>query len=88
MWFAAMGHCEGWVQLMLRQLLLGNAEVLALLEENPFPVKAPRYLRTTLWQYRFAPAGSPDWWRRSDPAPYCPDVVLDPQGRLTRAQLR
>ncbi len=87
MWFAAMGHCEGWVQLLLRRLLLGTPEVLALLDENPFPDRPPRYLRSTLWQYRFAPPGSSDWWQRTLDGPYCPDVALAPDGRLTRAQL-
>lgn len=85
MWFAAMGRCEGWVQLMLRRMLLGQPEVLALLEENPFPNRPPRYLRSTLWQYRFAPPGSKDWWQRTVEGPYCPDVMLSPDGRLMRA---
>jgi lipase maturation factor 1 len=85
-WFAAMGSCEYWVQGWLTQLLLGTPEVLALMEENPFPAAPPRMLRSTLWQYRFAPAGSSDWWTRTEVGPYCPTVMLDAGGRLIRAQ--
>jgi lipase maturation factor 1 len=86
LWFAAMGDCERWVQLLLQQLLLGTPEVLALLEENPFAGAPPRYLRTTLYEYRFAPSGSADWWTRTEEGPYCPPVMLDAQGGLVRAQ--
>lgn len=83
LWFAAMGRCEPWVQSLLRHLLLGTREVLALVEENPFPSKPPRLIRTTLWQYRFAPSGSSDWWQRTEEGPYCPTVILGPGDRLT-----
>ncbi len=86
LWFAAMGSCELWVQLFLRELLRGTPDVLALLEADPFGGRPPRYLRTTLYQYRFAPPGSSDWWIRSEVGPYCPPVMLDGQGRLVRAQ--
>jgi hypothetical protein len=43
-------------------------------------------MRTTRWQYRFAPPGSADWWVRTAPEPYCPPVTLDEQGRLRRAE--
>ena len=86
LWFAAMGHCERWVQSLLGQLLLGTPEVLALFEQDPFGGARPRYLRTTLYQYRFAPSGSGDWWTRTEEGPYCPPVMLDEQGRLVRAQ--
>ena len=86
LWFAAMGRCEPWVQAYLRQLLLATPEVLALTEEDPFHGARPRYLRSTLWQYRFAPPGSSDWWSRTEVGPYCPTVMLDAEGRLIRAQ--
>ncbi|MBK7861579.1 MAG: lipase maturation factor family protein [Archangiaceae bacterium] len=85
LWFAAMGHCDRWVVQLLKHLLEGTPEVLALFEDNPFAAAPPRFVRSTLWQYRFAPAGSPDWWQRSEDGPYCPTVLLDEQGRLLRA---
>src|SRR5205823_5331868 len=66
MWFAALGECRGnpWLLSTLRHLLLGTPQVLALFGENPFPSSPPRFVRTTLWQYHFAPRGSSDWWSR------------------------
>jgi hypothetical protein len=60
MWFAALGSCshDRWVLSLQRHLLLGTPEVLALMGDNPFSDAPPKKLRTTLWQYRFAPPGS------------------------------
>jgi hypothetical protein len=84
MWFAALGECrhELWLQRFLLRLLEGSRPVADLLAANPFPGEPPRYLRTTLWRYRF---GGPDsWWARSDPRSYCPTVTLR-AGRLALA---
>jgi lipase maturation factor 1 len=87
MWFAALGSCGNnpWLVSTLRHLLLGTPPVLALFEENPFAGQPPRYVRTTTWQYRFAPGGSNDWWTRAEQGPYCPTVMLDADGQLVRA---
>jgi lipase maturation factor 1 len=86
LWFSAMGRCgEPYVLNLMRHLMLGTPEVIALMGDNPFPDAPPRFIRTTLWQYRFAPTGSTDWWVRTDPEPYCPVVTLQ-GGNLIRAR--
>jgi hypothetical protein len=86
LWFAAMGRCEPWVQSLLRHLLVGTPQVLALFAQDPFGGHPPRFVKSTLWQYRFAPPGSPDWWTRTQEGPYCPVVMLDESGNLVRPQ--
>jgi lipase maturation factor 1 len=53
---------------LLRRLAQASPEVLALLEENPFPDAPPRQLRWQLWSYRFTDAAerrsNGAWWRR------------------------
>lgn len=87
MWFASLGTCDRnpWLLSFQRHLLLGTPRALALLETNPFPDRPPRYVRTTSWEYRFAPFGTPDWWTRSFVGPYCPPLAVDEAGRLRRA---
>ncbi len=81
LWFAALGSCQQnpWFLQFLGGLLEGSPEVAALLEENPFPGAPPRYLRTTLWRYRFTTreqkAATGAWWARDTPAQYCPTVA-------------
>ena len=86
MWFAALGSCqeEIWFQRFLLRLLEGSPPVTGLLASDPFPDAPPRYLRTTLWQYRFASGRA--WWERSAERPYCPIVTLE-DGHLTRAEI-
>lgn len=88
LWFAALGDCgdSPWFAGLLHQLLRGSGPVRALLETDPFPQAPPRLLRSTRWQYRFAPLSAPGlWWERSAPEPFCPDVTLGPTGQLQRA---
>jgi hypothetical protein len=86
MWFAALGRCESepWFQRFLERLLEGARPVTGLLASNPFPDAPPRYLRTSLWQYRFAGGGA--WWERSAERPYCPIVTLE-NGHLSPAEI-
>jgi hypothetical protein len=85
MWFTAMRPCGGdpWFLQFLRRLLMGQPEVLALLQESPS--RRPMYLRTTRWQYHFAPSDRAAWWVRKDPEQYCPDVMLNSNQQLLRA---
>ncbi len=81
MWFAALGSCERelWFQRFLLRLLEGSPPVTGLLAKDPFAGEPPRYLRTTLWKYRFATgeeARAGAWWARSGGEPYCPIVTL------------
>jgi hypothetical protein len=86
MWFAALGSAEreGWFYPFCLRLLQGSPAVLGLLEHNPFPHAPPRYLRATLWDYRFTRwgSGSDAWWTRRELRPYTPVLALDTQGRL------
>jgi hypothetical protein len=85
MWFASLGDCGSntWVLSLQQRLLEGRPEVLALFET--VPPKPPRFMRTRMFEYRFAPPDSPDWWVRTETQAFCPTVMLGTDGRLTRA---
>lgn len=57
LWFAALDARHhgypGWFGDFLEALADNRPAVSALLEKNPFPDKAPRYLRVRLYDYRF-----------------------------------
>ena len=78
MWFAALHHPETdeWVDRFLERLQEGSPEVLGLLEHNPFPDAPPRYLRATVYDYRFTDSAERNstgaWWRREYVGPYGP----------------
>jgi hypothetical protein len=88
MWFAALGTVEGnpWFLRFVQRLLIGSPDVVALLEENPFPGGPPLTVRATVYDYRFTNpetrAATGNWWRRENPRPYCPAVMLNAEGRL------
>jgi hypothetical protein len=70
MWFAALNPegARDWLLPLLRHLLEGTPEVLALLGENPFPSGPPRYVRLAYYRYRFSTpterATGGAWWQR------------------------
>ena len=78
MWFAALGTCEStdWFLPFLTRLVENEPEVTALLADNPFPQHGPKFLRTTLYDYRFTDLATwwrtGRWWRREEIAPFCP----------------
>jgi lipase maturation factor 1 len=77
MWFAALrGDCRNapWFLRFEQRLLEGSPEVLALLRENPFPDRPPRYLRARLSRYTFTQWGSRDWWNSKELGLYCPPM--------------
>ncbi|MDE2236732.1 MAG: lipase maturation factor family protein, partial [Elusimicrobia bacterium] len=80
MWFAALGSCREnpWFVSLLVRLLQGSPPVLSLLGENPFPKRPPRYVRSTLYRYRFTEPGQSGWWLRRKLGPYCPTLSLSP----------
>jgi hypothetical protein len=84
MWFAALGsyHTSRWFLPFCRRLLEGSPPVLDLLEYDPFPAAPPRYLRATLYDYRFTDRAerraSGAWWTRTTIGPYIPTIALDP----------
>jgi hypothetical protein len=88
MWFASLGTCSQnpWFLSFQLHLLKGTSEVLALMRVNPFVTTPPKYLRSTTWEYRFAPLRRQGvWWQRTETGPYCPVLALAPNGLLRRA---
>ena len=70
MWFAALnyrGH-RYWLNRLVLRLFEGSPEVLALLDENPFPDEPPHHIRLMLYIYHFtnsqAKRETGAWWRR------------------------
>jgi hypothetical protein len=79
MWFAALGRYEDelWFQRFCERLLEGKAPVTRLLSRNPFPAAPPRYLRATLYRYRFTSGGDGAWWTRERMRGYMPVLSLE-----------
>ncbi len=80
MWFASLSnyHRNSWLIHMMYRLLDNNKTVLALLADNPFPNRPPKYVRAVLYDYKFA---SPDlkratgnWWQREFIGYYTPII--------------
>lgn len=72
MWFAALSRYEEepWLQSFCRRLQDGSSPVRQLLADDPFDGATPRFMRATLYRYRFAPPGSARWWTRERIADY------------------
>ena len=82
MWFAALSRYEEerWFQRFCARLLEGSPSVAALMGNDPFPGKPPRYVRAALYRYRFS--GTSDatrgaWWVRERMGEYSPVLSLD-----------
>ena len=83
MWFAALqGSYRNtpWFLHFMGALLQGKSEVLQLFTENPFPDSPPRYVRATLYDYRFTDLTTKrsegTWWSREWKGIYCPAISL------------
>ena len=83
MWFAALqGSYQRtpWFLNFMGALLQGKSEVLQLLADNPFPDTPPRYIRATLYDYRFTDLATKrsegTWWHREWKSIYCPAISL------------
>ena len=82
MWFASLTPYEVtyWFQEFQMKLLQGAPPVLGLLKTNPFPDHPPKYIRATLYDYRFtsvaARKATGAWWTRTYVGPYSPAVSL------------
>jgi hypothetical protein len=85
MWFAALGSCEDspWFRDLLGRILQGSPPVVGLLAHNPFPDAPPRYVRSTLYDYRFTDLATlraeGTWWRRRQLGPFCPTMTAAAQ---------
>jgi hypothetical protein len=84
MWFAALGYCETnpWLVRFLVRLLEGSKPVIGLLKTNRFARKPPRYVRGSLYDYRFTSPGQRKatraWWIAE------PRGLTDPQVNFIR----
>ncbi len=78
MWFAALGSYRSnpWFINFCVRLLQNEPAVTALLAHNPFPDKPPRYIRATVYEYRFTSfaerRATGHWWKRELKGLYCP----------------
>ncbi len=82
LWFVPLSpdYQRPWFLSLIKKLLQGDRQVLALFAENPFPEQPPRYIRATFYRYEFAPRESHDSWRRSRAGQYlAPTSLDDPQ---------
>jgi hypothetical protein len=83
MWFAGMSSYQDhpWFVHFVGKLLQGDRATLGLLRSNPFPSQPPRFVRASLYEYRFAnPAESSAsgiWWKRERVGAYFPPVSLE-----------
>jgi predicted DCC family thiol-disulfide oxidoreductase YuxK len=82
MWFAALGNYQQntWFEKFCECLLQGSPEVLALLDQNPFPKQPPRFVRAELFDYHFTGLAerraTGAWWKREFIGEYLPPVSL------------
>ncbi|HKQ58997.1 MAG TPA: lipase maturation factor family protein [Candidatus Eisenbacteria bacterium] len=87
MWFAVLSDFrdDPWFLTFCQRLLEGSRPVLALMAENPFPEAPPRYLRATVYEYRFTDGAtrraSGAWWTRELKGLYCPVLTME-NGRI------
>jgi len=78
LWFAAMqSPAENrWIQGLVAGLLKGEPPILRLFTRNPFPENPPRYLRASLYRYRFTTyeerRETGNWWHREYLGEYWP----------------
>ncbi|WP_261165304.1 lipase maturation factor family protein [Microbacterium sp. Marseille-Q6965] len=54
MWFLALGRLEPWFEVFLLRLLEADRATLRLLRRDPFDGRRPRWIRVTMYRYRFA----------------------------------
>lgn len=68
LWFAPFGDLrqQPWMARLVYKLLTGDRTVAPLFAVDPFPTTPPRFVRVTLWRYRFTRLGdgSAAWWTR------------------------
>jgi len=83
MWFAALGNFRQnpWFVSFCVRLLQGSPEVLALLENNPFPDQPPKYVRARVYDYQFTSKEerrrTGAWWKRELKGDYLPPISLE-----------
>jgi lipase maturation factor 1 len=81
MWFAALHpeFVDPWLKMLVVRLLQEAPEALSLLEKNPFPAGAPKYVRLVLYLYTFTDRKtrreSGRWWNRTLVEEYPPMML-------------
>lgn len=94
MWFVGNGAARGevieespWLVHLVWQLLKGDPSPRRLLRTDPFPDAPPRYLRASLWQYRFSKDHTGGaWWDRARVGEWMPPVSLAHRGMREYAE--
>lgn len=87
MWFAALGspRDRAIAERLAAALLRNEPTVLDLLAANPFPEKPPRYIRASVYEYRFTSreerARTGAWWKRELRRQYIPTISLEDLAR-------
>jgi hypothetical protein len=78
-WFAAMTDPDRapWTLHLVWKLLHGDKGTLSLLANDPFANSPPRFIRATLYRYRFAPLGRKAWWERQRVREWLPPLSVD-----------
>jgi hypothetical protein len=73
-----------WFIRFVRQLLVGNPEILRLMRVNPFEGEPPRHVRALFYQYRYTTVEerreTGAWWTRKLLGTYLPAVSLETLG--------
>jgi hypothetical protein len=82
LWFAALDSAENnpWVGTVCARILQDDRDILGLFSANPFPDRAPHFVRVVRYQYEFTNyaerASTGNWWRRTPIDFYIPAVSL------------
>ena len=78
-WFAAMTDPDHapWTLHLVWKLLQGDRGTLSLLAGDPFGGRTPRFIRATLYGYKFAPLGHAAWWERERLGEWLPPLSAD-----------
>jgi hypothetical protein len=78
LWFVPLSpdYQRRWFLSLTNELLRNDAAVLALFAENPFPDRAPHFIRAGFYRYEFAPPGTGVTWRRARSGQYLAPVAL------------
>lgn len=92
LWFAALSpyYANPWFISLLSRLLAASPPVLALLKDDPFGGRPPRFARALLYEYRFAGLSAlrreGRWWDRTPLGPYCPECSLTPDAEAGQSR--
>jgi len=92
LWFASLTDFQNAeiVPLTEEHLLQGDADVISLFKEDPFPKAPPKYVRAMLWQYWFTTLDEKhdtgNWWRRELIGLYAPILTRGPDGKFVVVQ--